>query len=119
METASWTAVFLKDKPEGEYCLDSIAEDIEEQISDIEGFQELFDSNDNGDLSFYFTFSEEIDIGSAPIGSHPYNCQRDCRQCDAEDNWQDAWERETEKVETYLEKELDKVEGFDRLESDD
>ena len=119
METASYTAVFLFDKPKGEYCLDSMGEELGEQIADIEGFVELFDYNDDGDLSFYFTFSTEVDIGSAPSGSHPYDCQRDCRYCDAMDNWQDAWEREAEKFESYLEKELEKVDGFDRLESND
>lgn len=119
METASYTAVFLKDKPKGEYCIDSMAEEIEEQISDIEGFQELFDANEDGNLSFYFSFSCEIDIGDAPIGSHPYDCQRDCRLCDAEDNWQDAFEREREKAEAYLEKELGSATGFDRLEYND
>ena len=115
----TYHAIFLKEIPEDEeYCMESMAEEIEEQISDIDYFQELFESNDkDGEMCFRFSFAFEIgeDL-RMPRGSHPHSCQADCSYCYALEGYQEALEREDEKITEEITEELVKVEGFDRLE---
>lgn len=115
---ATYHAIFLRPLPKGEYCLDTMAEELGDQLEEVEHYDEIFDyDNKDGELCFRASFSFEVgeDV-IMPSGTHAYNCQADCRYCGELENAQEACEREEEEITDEITDQIDSIEGFDRLE---
>ena len=56
---------------------------------------------------FKIIVNREIDFPSSPIGSHPYNCENDCRYCGELESWDDGYNAEIESIVEELEEEFD------------
>lgn len=114
----TYHAVFLRNKPGGDYCLDTMAEELGEQLEGVEDYQEIYDyDDDDEELCFRAVFSFEVGENVImPSGSHAYDCQADCRYCGELEGAQEACEREEEEITDTITKEIEDIEGFDRLE---
>jgi len=104
---ATYHAIFLKEIPQGTYWIEDIVDKLENQIDDIEHFGEFFDSdNTDGEICIRFSFSFDIEMNFTP---------QSCIFSEKE-NYEEACKIEKDKIASEIITELEKVEGFDRLE---
>ena len=110
-------ATFRHEVEMGLCCPDTAIEDLEGEIGEAQGFNEIYDYKvEGGEITMFATFCVEIEFQSSPNGNHPYNCQADCRYCCAMDNWQDSMEKEIEIIKDDIQDELSDIESFIDLE---
>jgi len=113
---------FKIDVTELNTCLETESEKLEGELGDIEGFQEIYDSNqDDLEVSLEVSFCNELDVASQPHGSHPYNCESDCGYCCAMDDWQAHFEEKEQELRDELEEQFSTIENytFSELEFED
>jgi thiol-disulfide isomerase/thioredoxin len=110
-------AKFKRDADYNNFCSDATCEEVEAELVDVDGFQEVFDYTvGGGEMTLDALFQIEIDFPEAPIGSHPHWCASDCGYCDRVDSWSEGYARKSEDIMEDLEKELKGIQGFKELE---